>query len=60
MGRGAQRGRFHSVTVWLRKCESGIFGLHVLNRFVIIVPVRDDIDKGSNYAAVTMKLKGMY
>ncbi len=41
----------------MRKCGSGIFGLHVLKRFVIIVPVRDDISKGSNYEAVTMKLK---
>ncbi len=41
----------------MRKCGSGIFGLHVLKRFVIIVPVRDDIYKGSNYEAVTMKLK---
>ena len=31
--------------------------LHVLNRFVTIVPVRDDISKGSNYEAITMKLK---
>jgi predicted RNase H-like HicB family nuclease len=31
--------------------------LHVLKRFVIIVPVRDEISKGSNYEAVTMKLK---
>ena len=29
----------------------------MLNRFVIIVPVRDDISKGSNYGAVTIKLK---
>ena len=41
----------------MRKCGSGIFGLHVLKRFVIIVSVRDDISKGSNYEAVTMKLK---
>jgi hypothetical protein len=31
--------------------------LHVLKRFIIIVSVRDDISNGSNYEAVTMKLK---
>ncbi len=41
----------------MRKGGSGISGLHVLKQFVIIVPVRDDIYKGSNYEAVTMKLK---
>jgi len=41
----------------MRQFGSARVRLHVLSRFVITVPVRDDISKGSNYEAVTMKLK---